>query len=140
MKNILPNTNYSYPSVNYSPSLNTKFYEVYKDVEIVQKAYKEGIISLKILEYLYLPNNPLNIKAAIINSFNQGVNYKSCKGINHILFKYYLALIYKVPIEKLNVNSLSADELFCLGYLTFIDTYNRPEKVIPLLESPIYGN
>jgi hypothetical protein len=140
MKNILPNTNYSYPSVNYSPFLNTKFYEVYKDVEIVQKAYKEGIISLKILEYLYLPNNPLNIKAAIINSLDQGVDFEGCRGINHILFKYYLALIYKVPIEKLNVNSLSADELFCLGYLTFIDTYNRPEKVIPLLESPIYGN
>jgi len=70
MKNILPNTNYSYPSVNYSPSLNSKFYNVYKDIKIVQKAYKEGIISLEILEYLSSQNNPIHIKSAIINSFN----------------------------------------------------------------------
>jgi hypothetical protein len=57
MKNILPNTNYSYPSVNYSPSLNTKFYNVYKNIKIIQKAYKKEIIRLK-------------IKLSIINSFN----------------------------------------------------------------------
>jgi hypothetical protein len=67
---VYPDANYPYPSVNYSPFLNTKFYEVYKDIKIVQKAYKEGIISLEILEYLYSQNNPIHIKSAIINSFN----------------------------------------------------------------------
>jgi len=60
MKNILPNTNFSYLSVNYSPSLNTKFYNVYKNIykiKIIQKAYKKEIIRLK-------------IKLSIINSFN----------------------------------------------------------------------
>jgi len=57
MKNIFPNTNCSYTSVNYSPSLNTKFYNVYKNIKIIQKAYKKEIIRLK-------------IKLSIINSFN----------------------------------------------------------------------
>ncbi len=48
MKNILPNTNCSYLSVNYSPSLNTKFYNVYKNIKIIQKAYKKEIIRKKL--------------------------------------------------------------------------------------------
>ncbi len=44
MKNILSNTNYSYPSVNYFPSLNTKFYSVYNNIKIIQKAYKKEIM------------------------------------------------------------------------------------------------
>jgi hypothetical protein len=130
MKNILPNTNYSYPSVNYSPSLNTKFYNVYKDIKIVQKAYKKGILDLEIAEYLSSQNNPIDAKAAVINALGWDLNGK----YNSTLYKYYLALTYGKTLEKLSLNSLTVDELFCLGYLTIMDNYFHPEKAIPLLE------
>jgi hypothetical protein len=130
MKNILPNTNCSYPSVNYSPSLNTKFYNVYKNIKIIQKAYKKGILDLEISEYLSSQNNPIDAKAAVINALGWDLNGK----YNSTLYKYYLALTHGKTLEKLSLNSLTVDELFCLGYLTIMEDYFHPEKAIPLLK------
>jgi hypothetical protein len=100
------------------------------DLEIVQKAYKKGILDLEIAEYLSSQNNPIDVKAAVINALGWDFNGK----YNSTLYKYYLALTHGKTLEKLSLNSLTVDELFCLGYLTIMDDYFHPEKAIPLLE------
>ena len=113
-----------------SPITATDFYKAYMDVKMVKRAHLEGVMGLEIAEFLSSPENPIDVKAAVINAISWKFEGKS----NAELYAYYLALLYHLPVSELNTDFLGADETFCLGYLTAIDDYFHPEFAIPLLE------
>ncbi|HHT9109297.1 MAG TPA: hypothetical protein ACFYD9_11675, partial [Candidatus Wunengus sp. YC64] len=75
------------------------------------------------------PENPIDVKAAVINGLSWRFEGKN----NAELYAYYLALLYHLSITELDTAFLSADEIFCLGYLTVMDDYFHPEYAIQLL-------
>ena len=113
-----------------SPITATKFYEAYLDVKMVERAHLEGVMGLEIAEFLTSPENPIDVKAAVINALSWRFDGKN----NAELYAYYLALLYHVSIVELDTAFLSPDEIFCIGYLTIMDDYFHPEKALPLLE------
>lgn len=121
-----------FPAVSYadSPITATDFYEAYLDVKMVQRAHLEGVMGIEIAEFLSTPENPIDAKAAVINALSWRFEGKN----NAELYTYYLGLLYHMPITELDTDFLSADEIFCLGYLTAMDNYFHPENAIPLLE------
>lgn len=113
-----------------SPITATKFYEAYMDVKMVERAHLEGVMGLEIAEFLTSSENPIDVKAAVINALSWKFDGKN----NAELYAYYLALLYHVSITELDTEFLSADEIFCIGYLTAMDDYFHPEKALPILE------
>ncbi|HHT9116949.1 MAG TPA: hypothetical protein ACFYEL_10800 [Candidatus Wunengus californicus] len=113
-----------------SPITATKFYEVYMDVKMVERAHLEGVMGLEIAEFLTSPENTIDVKASVINALSWRFDGKN----NAELYAYYLALLYHVSVTELDTEFLSADEIFCLGYLTIMDDYFHPEKALSLLE------
>ncbi|MDO8140375.1 MAG: hypothetical protein Q6358_02655 [Candidatus Brocadiales bacterium] len=113
-----------------SPITATDFYEAYMDVKMVKRAHLEGVMGLEIAEFLSSPENPIDVKAAVINGLSWRFEGKN----NAELYAYYLALLYHLSITELDTAFLSADEIFCLGYLTVMDDYFHPEYAIQLLE------
>ena len=87
-------------------------------------------MGLEIAEFLTSPENPIDVKAAVINALSWRFDGKN----NAELYAYYLALLYHVSVIELDTAFLSADEIFCIGYLTIMDDYFHPEKALPLLE------
>ena len=121
-----------FPTTSYadSPITATDFYEAYMDVKMVKRAHLEGVMGLEIAEFLTSPENPIDVKASVINALSWRFEGKN----NAELYAYYLALLYHVSITELDTAFLSADEIFCLGYLTVMDDYFHPEYAIQLLE------
>lgn len=112
-----------------SPLTSTDFSKAYMDIPIVQQAASEGVMSLELAEYLSSPDVSIDIKAALIDALGWSVNGKH----NAELYRYYLALRYRRPLDEPTPDLLMADEMFCLGYLTAMDDYFHVEKAIPLL-------
>lgn len=113
-----------------SPITSTDFYKAYLDVKMVQRAHLEGVMGVEIAEFLSSPENPLDVKAAVINALSWRFEGKN----NAELYTYYLGLLYHMSVIELNTDFLSADEIFCLGYLIAMDDYFHPENAILLLE------
>lgn len=97
---------------------------------MVQRAHLEGVMGVEIAEYLSSPENPVDHKAAVINALSWRFEGKS----NAELYTYYLGLLYHMSITELDTDFLSADEIFCLGYLIAMDDCFHPENAIVLLE------
>lgn len=110
-----------------SPVTSTPFSEAYMDVEIVKQAKAEGIITPLIAEYLKAAGNPVDVKAAVINALSWDADGKN----NADTFSN---ILYNKPVDQLEVENLSGDELFCLGYLLLMDDYFSPERAVPYLE------
>jgi len=113
-----------------SPITSTPFSDAYTDVEIVKKAKTDGIVGFEIARYLCSSKIPIDIKAAIINALSWDTKGKK----NAELFSYYLGLKYKKSVLNLAMEQLTADEIFCLGYLSVMDDYFHPENAIPVLK------
>ena len=120
-----------FPTISHadSPITATGLYKAYLDVKMVERDHLEGVMGLEIAEFLTSPENPIDVKAAVINALSWRFEGKN----NAELYAYYLALLYHVSITKLDTEFLSADEVFCMGYLTAMDDYFHPEKALPLL-------
>ena len=129
---LLLNVLFLFQKTSYadSPITATKFYEAYMDVKMVERAHLEGVMGLEIAEFLTSPENPIDVKAAVINALSWRFDGKN----NAELYACYLALLYHVSLIELDTAFLSADEIFCMGYLMVMDDYFHPEKALPLLE------
>ncbi|MCF6158582.1 MAG: hypothetical protein E3K32_08400 [wastewater metagenome] len=103
-----------------SPITSTKFYEAYMDVKMVKRAHLEGVMGIEIAEFLSSPENTIDTKAAVINALSWRFEGKN----NTEFYMYYLSLLYHVPLEELDTDFLSPDEIFCLGYLMVMDIVN----------------
>ncbi|HHW49627.1 MAG TPA: hypothetical protein GXX14_13575 [Clostridiaceae bacterium] len=118
-----------YPAIGYadSPITSTEFYVSYLDVDIVEKASEMDYIDEEIARYLSDPENPLDIKAAVINAIGWRFEEKDNA-------ERYSGFIFGKPLGELDFDTVPAHDLFCIGYLMAMDNYFEPERAIPLLE------
>jgi hypothetical protein len=121
----------TFPSLADSPLTSTPFSEAYQDYELVQRAKRAGILDLDMAAYLSSVSAPVDIKAALINALSWDINGKN----NALLYRYFLGVKYGKTIAVLDPATLTADEVFSLGYLTALDDYFRPEKALPFLKT-----
>lgn len=110
-----------------SPITSTTFYEAYLDTELVREAEDSGAMSLEMAEFLTSANNPIDVKAALINALSWGAD-------NAQSLSCYLALRQGRRVEDLEWERLSGDEVFCLGYLMVMDDYFHPQEALPYLQ------
>ena len=111
-----------------SPITSTIFYTSYSNFPVVEKAHLSGVINDTIAEYLLNDSNAIDVKAAIINALSwsdKGKNNASLL-MKHIIKKYNFG-------KAFDMNLLSAEDIFCLGYLTMMDNYSQTEKPVKIL-------
>jgi len=110
-----------------SPITSTEFYVSYLDIDIVVKASKSNHIDEEIAGYLSDPENPLDVKAAVINAL--GWRFEGNGNADR-----YSDFIFGKPLEDLDFDSVPPHDLFCIGYLMVKDNYFEPERAIPVME------
>ncbi|WP_051542077.1 cell wall-binding repeat-containing protein [Clostridium lundense] len=116
-----------------SPITSTDFYRAYIDVNIVKKAKEKGIIDQEIADYLHSSTNPIDVKAAVINALGW-----TCDGKSNA--KSYVNFIYSSDIDKLDIDPLSGDEIFCISYLMALDDYFNVNEAVSLMEKAYKKN
>ncbi|MFU8842772.1 MAG: hypothetical protein ACNA7V_03075 [Bacteroidales bacterium] len=112
------------------PVTNTKFYTVYGSLPEVSHIETHGTADGNVLPFLIGPENPIDQKAAVMNTLlvnNQNKN-------NAVTFRMFVARTYRENFETLDLNKLTADELFCLGYLTLLDEDGATANALPILQ------
>ena len=79
-----------FPAASYadSPITATKFYEAYLDVKMVERAHLEGVMGLEIAEFLTSQENPIDVKAAVINALHGGLRERIMQSCMHIIWHY----------------------------------------------------
>jgi hypothetical protein len=111
-----------------SPITSTSFYSAYAEYAIVNKAHESGVMNESIAHYLLSDTVAIDVKAAIINALSWNFDGKQ----NASLLMPYIQKKYKTTGEP-DMKTLSADDVFCLGYLTVMDNYFQTEKPLKLL-------
>lgn len=114
-----------------SPITSTDFHTAYLDVALVERAAARGVMDGQIAAFLSGPDNPLDVKAAVINALGWKFEGKN----NAELYGWYLAAKYGLRIDNLNLDVINDGELFSLAYLTVMDDYFTPQKAIPLIDA-----
>ncbi|NLX77437.1 MAG: extracellular solute-binding protein [Clostridiaceae bacterium] len=109
-----------------SPITATDFFISYLDVDIVEKASELNYIDEEIARYLSNPANPLDIKAAVINAVGWGYTGDNAER--------YSEIIFGKPLSDVDLDTIPAHDLFCIGYLMVMDNYSEPERAIPVME------
>lgn len=102
-----------------SPLTSTEFYTAYSDVKLVEQAARTHVLNKEMAAFLSNPKTSIDQKAALINAL--GWNFDGQK--NAAAFRAWLGR-----------KSPTADEQFCLGYLTAMDSYQHASKGLPMLE------
>jgi len=101
------------------------FYDNFSQIDEIQAIIKanglEGTAGL----FLTNDNNPIGLKAAVINAL-----LTSDKANNAETFTMFLGRKYGVNFKELDYNTLNASDVFCLGYITLISG----ENALPILE------
>lgn len=59
-----------------SPITSTNFSVAYEDIFIVQRASEAAYLTEELIEYLDNPNNPIDVKAALINNWDGIIKIK----------------------------------------------------------------
>jgi hypothetical protein len=111
----------------------TTIYDVYNSSEEVQFVLDKGQIDGRIVQFLLDDNQPSDQKAAIMNALTSNNSTQS----NALTFKQFVARKYGENWQQLNTSKLTANELFCFGYLTILDEEGTIENGLPLLEEAI---
>lgn len=113
-----------------SPITSTYIATFYYEYPIVAVAETSRSLNDEIAAFLLDPNNLIDVKAAVINAI--GWNFDGTA--NAGMFKQYLAKYHGTTTEQLSLQSLSGDELFCLGYFMAMDNYFVVEDAINVLQ------
>jgi len=119
-----------------SPLTATEFSAAYQDHAVVREAAKKEELDRALFDVLAAPGTPIDIKAAVINALGWKIEGRR----NSQVFLSMLSERHKKKLDSVSVKTLSADELFCLGYLMAMDDYLHPEKAIPILTLAHYKN
>lgn len=120
----------SAPARADSPLTSTPFHQIFTEDKMVMKAAEEGVMSLEFGDFLTSPKVGIARKAALINALGWDVDGKH----NSEMFLYYLALKHREQLDTLELEELSAHEIFCVGYLTALDNYFEPADGLALLQ------
>jgi hypothetical protein len=118
------------PAKADSPVTSTYIATFYYEYPMVSTAETARSLTDEIAAYLLDPNNLIDVKAAVINAI--GWNYDGTD--NATLFKGYLAKYHGTTTEQLSLQSLTGDELFCLGYFMAMDNYFVVDDAINVLQ------
>lgn len=110
-----------------SPVTSTDFYRAYINVDIVRTAKEKGVLDEEIANYLHSSENPIDVKAAVINAMGWKFEGKSNA-------KDYVRLFYSDDIDNLDLDSINGDELFCISYMMALDDYFNVDRALPLME------
>lgn len=110
-----------------SPVTSTDFYKAYINVDIVKTAREKGVLDEEIANYLHSSENPIDIKAAVINAMGWKYEGKSNA-------KDYVWLFYSDNIDNLDLDSINGDELFCISYMMALDDYFNVDRAVPVME------
>lgn len=87
-----------------------------------------GVLDGKSAYFLMDENNPIDQKAAIINALIESDKDSE----NATTFSMFLARKHGANFQDMDLNLLSADELFCMGYLTIMDEDGNPDLALPI--------
>ena len=101
-----------------SPLTSTDFWTAYKDVPEVVTAHDIERLNTR-LGYYLLSNASIDKKAAVINALSWNYNGRQ----NAQLFTEILGQKYKTTDPAQLNRRLTAEERFCLAYLTALDDY-----------------
>lgn len=99
-----------------SPLTSTPFYKEYTDVDIVLHAEQFGMMDRNIAEYLHNSDNPIDVKAAVINALGWNKNGRSDAEL-------YVSIIYNSAVISPELLEANEPEAFVLGYLYAMDNY-----------------
>jgi len=113
------------PSFADSPITSTNFHTAYLDLNIVQKAVDTKVMDTEIANYLF-KENPIDVKAAAINAMGWSSNGDNADKYSNI--------VYGKSIEDIDIEKLSGEELFNLGYLLAMDDYFNVEEASYMLQ------
>jgi hypothetical protein len=102
-----------------SPITSTNFWRAYADVPEVKMANDIERLNTKLGNYLSSDKVSIDKKAAVINALSWNFHGKE----NATLFMEILAQKYKTQDATLIDAKLSAEDRFCLGFLTAQDDY-----------------
>lgn len=111
----------------------TNVYKVYSAVEEVQFVLDKGQIDGRIVQFLLDDNQPSDQKAAVMNALTANNSTQS----NALTFKQFVARKYGENWQQMNTSKITANELFCFGYLTILDEEGSVENGLPLMEQAI---
>ncbi|RYD03015.1 hypothetical protein N752_21635 [Desulforamulus aquiferis] len=110
-----------------SPITSTDFFKAYLNVDIVSRAADIKIVDTEIATYLASPDHPIDTKAAVINAIGWDANAKNNAD-------RYANIVYGKSVNELNLETLSGEELFNIGYLMAMDNYFDTAKASDLLQ------
>lgn len=99
------------------------------DYAVVSNAKNAGTLTDSLAMYLDDKSALIDVKAAVINAI--GWNYDGTS--NAETFRTFLAKKYNTTPGNLDLRTLRADELFCLGYLRAMDDYFNVDSAIQIL-------
>lgn len=116
-----------------SPLTSTPISDAYTDLNIVVKAQNKSKMTIQFAKFLHSSKNDIDEKAAVINAIGWSFEGES----NAELYAKYT---FGKKLDELNLSSLKADDLFCLGYLQALDDYFHPEKSLPYFEKAVEKN
>lgn len=119
-----------------SPVTSTYFAGSYFDYAIVLQAESAHELNETIADYLLDEDNPIDVKAAIINAIGWSLDGTS----NSEKFKTYIAKKRGITTAQINLDNLSGDELFCLGYFLAYDDYFVVDEALNMLEKAVAKN
>lgn len=109
-----------------SPLTSTNFWRAYRDVPEVVVAHDIERLNTRLACYL-LSKAPIDRKAAVVNALSWNLHGHD----NATLFREVLSQKYKTPPATVDAR-LTADECFCLAYLTALDDYLHPQRAATL--------
>lgn len=110
-----------------SPLTSTPFSNAYSDIQMVSAAKTAGQMNPQIAAYLHGSSVSIDKKAAVINA----LGWDHVGTSNSIS---YCNFVYGKTVGEDEINSLSASELFVIGYLNAMDAYMNPDGALPFLK------
>lgn len=119
-----------------SPLTSTYFATSYYNYPIVSQAELAREVNDAVAAFLLDEKNPIDAKAAVINAI--GWSYDGTKNADK--FKEYLAKAKGITTAQINLDNLTAHQLFCLGYLQAMDNYFELDEAINILEKAAAKN
>lgn len=112
-----------------SPLTSTPFHEAYAAEKMVAYALEHPVIDKKIAKFLMKSNQPLALKAAVINAMGWDTEGKN----NAELLLTYLVKKRKIESDDKDFSKLTAHDLFCMGYCMALDNYFEVEAAAEVL-------
>jgi len=106
-----------------------QFYQQYSQLDAVQNVETSGVLNGEVAMFLMNKQIPIDQKAAVVNTFTNNNEL----GNTAETYSQFIAREHRMDYTKLDMDQLSGEELFILGYFTMIDDKGDPSNALPIL-------